>query len=231
MVKPKVLELANKIAGGVTGGLVKVKPTDPEYKILEPVTTDEMAEVALCLEIRKPRSIGEVAALCRRPEAEVEKILYRMAVDGSVKFEKENDEDKYFLELYVPGVMEYMVANKENVAKYPVIAECFEEYTRKLGVVLAGNLPVGMGVMRVIPIDSAIEADTRKASYEEITQLLNKHEIFSVTDCACRTSMRVMGQGCGHTIEEKAWPIRYQISQVRERPLPFATAAAAPVLG
>lgn len=202
MVKQKVLELANKINGGVTGGLIKVKPTDPEYKILEPVTTDEMAEVALCLEVRKPRSIGEVAALCRKPEAEVEKILYRMAVDGSVKFEKENGEDKYFLELYVPGVMEYMVANKENVAKYPVIAECFEEYTRKLGVVLAGNLPVGMGVMRVIPIDSAIEADTRKASYEEITELLNKHEIFSVTDCACRTSMRVMGQGCGHTIEE-----------------------------
>ncbi len=202
MVKPKVLELANKIAGGITGGLIKVKPTDPEYKILEPVTTDEMAEVALCLEVRKPKSLKEVSALCGKPVDEVEEILYKMAVDGSVKFEKEHGEDKYFLELFVPGVMEYMVANKENVAKYPVIGECFEEYTRKLGVVLAGNLPVGMGVMRVIPIDSAIEADTRKASYEEITDLLNKHEVFSVTDCACRTSMRVIGQGCGHTIEE-----------------------------
>jgi NADPH-dependent glutamate synthase beta subunit-like oxidoreductase/NAD-dependent dihydropyrimidine dehydrogenase PreA subunit len=66
---------------------------------------------------------------------------------------------------------------------------------------LAGNLPVGMGVMRVIPIDSSIEGDTRRASYEEITELLNKYEIFSVADCACRTSMRVIGEGCGHTIE------------------------------
>ncbi|HWT76557.1 MAG TPA: FAD-dependent oxidoreductase [Mobilitalea sp.] len=202
MVKKKVLELANKIAAGITGGIVKVKPTDPEYKILEPVTTDEMAEIALHLEIRKPKSIAEVAALCGRPAEEVEKVLFKMAVDGSVKLENEHGVDKYFLELYVPGVMEYMVANKENVKKYPVIAECFEEYTRKLGGLMAGNLPVGMGVMRVIPIQSAIEGDTRRASYEEIEDLLNKHEHFSVTDCACRTSMRVIGEGCGHTVED-----------------------------
>lgn len=201
MVKPKVLELANKIASGVTGGLVRVKPTDPEYKILEPVTTDEMAEVALCLEFRKPKSVEEVAALCGKPVDEVEKILYKMAVDGSVKLEQENGVDKYFLELFVPGVMEYMVVNKENVAKYPVIAECFEEYTRKVGTMLAGNVPVGLGVMRVIPIQKAIEGDTRRASYEEIADLLNKHEIFSATDCACRLVRRTMGEGCGHTIE------------------------------
>lgn len=202
MVKKNVLELANKIAAGVTGGIVKVKPTDPEYRILEPVTSDEEAAVALCLEIRKPKSVKEIAAKCGKTPEEVDKILYKMAVDGSVKFEPEHGENMYFLELYVPGVMEYMVANKENVEKYPVIAECFEEYTRKLGAILVGNLPVGMGVMRVIPIEAAIEGDTRRASYEEISELLEKHSIFSATDCACRTSMRVIGEGCGHTIEE-----------------------------
>ncbi len=161
-----------------------------------------MAEVALHLEIRKPKSLEEVADLCKKPVDEVEKILYKMAVDGSIKVEKENGVDKYFLELYVPGVMEYMVANRENIKKYPVIPESFEEYTRKLGALMAGNIPVGMGVMRVIPIESAIEGDTRRASYEEISDLINKHEIFSVADCACRTSMRVIGQGCGHTVEE-----------------------------
>lgn len=202
MVKPKVLQLANKIAAGITGGIVRVKPTDPEYKILEPVVTDEMAEIALHLEIRKPKTVEEVAAKCHRPAAEVEKVLYQMAVDGVVKFEPEDGVDKYFLELYVPGVMEYMVANKANVEKYPVIAACFEEYTRKLGVVMAGNLPLGTGVMRVIPIGSAIEGDTRRASYEEIENLLTKHDVFSVADCACRTSMRTIGEGCGHPVED-----------------------------
>jgi len=202
MVKKKVLELANKIAAGITGGIVKVKPTDPEYRILEPVTTDEMAEIALKLEIRKPKSVKEIAALCGKPADEVEKMLFKMAVDGVIKVEEDAGVDKYFLELFVPGVMEYMVAHKENVAKYPVIAECFEEYTRKLGGLMAGNIPIGLGVMRVIPIESAIEGDTRRASYEETAYLLNKHEVFSVADCACRTSMRVIGEGCGHTVEE-----------------------------
>lgn len=202
MAKQKVLALANKIAAGITGGLVKVKPTDPEYKILEPVVTDEMAEIALHLEIRKPKSVKEIAGHCGKSVEEVEKILFKMAVDGVIKMENEHGTDKYFLELFVPGVMEYMVANKENVKKHPVIAECFEEYTRKLGGLMAGNLPVGTGVMRVIPIQSAIEGDTKRASYEEIEYLLNKHEVFSVADCACRTSMRVIGEGCGHTVEE-----------------------------
>lgn len=202
MVKKNVLALANKINAGLTGGIVKVKPTDPEYRILEPVTTDEMAAIALHLEIRKPKSVKEIAAKCGKSPEEVESVLHKMAIDGSIKFETEHGEDMYFLELYVPGVMEYMVANKENVAKYPVIAECFEEYTRKLGPVLAGNLPIGMGVMRVIPIEAAIDGDTRHASYEEISYLLNKHSVYSVADCACRTSMHVIGEGCGHTIKD-----------------------------
>jgi NADPH-dependent glutamate synthase beta subunit-like oxidoreductase len=202
VVKKKVLELANKIAAGITGGIVKVKPTDPEYRILEPVTSDEDAEIALHLEIRKPKTVNEVAKLCHKPADEVEKVLYKMADIGSIKLEKEDGVDKYCLELYVPGIMEYMVDKKSNVEKYPVIAECFEEYTRKLGALMAGNIPVGLGVMRVIPVQSAIDGDTRKASYEEIEYLLKKHDIFAVTDCACRASMRVIGEGCGHTVED-----------------------------
>ena len=202
MVKKNVLALANKISAGLTGGIIRVKPTDPEYRILEPVTTDEMAAVALHLEIRKPKSVQEVAKKCGKSPEEVEEILNRMAIDGSAKYEVEHGEKVYFLELYVPGVMEYMVANKANVEKYPVIAECFEEYTRKLGPVLAGNLPIGMGVMRVIPIETAIEGEVKKASYEEITYLLDQHDVFSVADCACRTSMHVIGEGCGHTIKD-----------------------------
>ena len=202
MVKKKVLELANKIAAGITGGIVKVKATDPEYRILEPVVSDEMAEIALKLEIRKPKSVKEIAAKCGKTAAEVEKILYQMAVDGVIKVETEDGVDKYCLELYVPGVMEYMVDNKANLEKYPVIGECFEEYTRKLGALMAGNIPIGLGVMRVIPVQSAIDGDTRKASYEEIDYLLKKHDVFAVTDCACRASMRIIGEGCGHRVED-----------------------------
>jgi len=201
-VKPKVLALANKINAGLSGGLIRIKPTDPEYRILEPVTSDEEAELALHLEVRKPMSVAEIAKRAKRDPKEVESILFKMAVTGSLKFERHGDENHYFLELFVPGIMEYLVANKENVAKYPVIAECFDEYTRKVGKLMIGNLPLGLGAMRVIPIGSSIDGDSKRATYEEIQTILDNHTVFSVGDCPCRKSMRAQGQGCGHTYKD-----------------------------
>ncbi len=66
-VKTKVLALANKINAGLSGGLIRIKPTkDPEYRILEPVTSDEEAEIALHLEVRKPMSVTEIAKRAKR---------------------------------------------------------------------------------------------------------------------------------------------------------------------
>jgi NADPH-dependent glutamate synthase beta subunit-like oxidoreductase/NAD-dependent dihydropyrimidine dehydrogenase PreA subunit len=201
-VKTKVLALANKINAALSGGLIRIKPTDPEYRILEPVTSDEEAELALHLEVRKPMSVAEIAKRAKRDPEEVERVLFKMACDGSIKFERVGNENHYFLELFVPGAMEYLVANKENVEKYPVIAECFEEYTRKVGQLMIGNIPLGLGVMRVIPIGSSIDGDSKRASYEEIETLLNNHTVFSVGDCPCRKTMRAKGQGCGHTYKD-----------------------------
>ena len=112
MVKEKVLDLANKISRTKRGSKSEIKPEHPEYKILEPVVTDEMAEVALCLELRKPKSAEEVAALCGKSVEETAKLLWELAVAG-VAFCQQNDGvDKYWLEIWVPGHMEMMVNNK-----------------------------------------------------------------------------------------------------------------------
>ena len=98
--------------------------------------------------------------------------------------------------------MEMMVNNKENVVKYPQIAEAFEAYGRENGPRSIGSFPAGTGLMRVIPIEMAIDGETRKASYEEISKYLNDSHIFSVSDCSCRTSRKIMGEGCGHLAED-----------------------------
>ena len=202
MVKEKVLELANHIGMKKPGSKSAYKPTDPEYMILEPVVTDEMAEVGLCLEFRKPKSAEEVAKECGKSLEETEKLLWDLAMAGVCFVNKIDGVDKYWLDTWVPGVMEMMVNNKENVKKYPQIAEAFEAYGRIRGPMTAGNIPVGKGLMRVIPIEKAIDGETRRASYEEISKYLNEHEIFSVSDCACRTAREVMGEGCGHLKED-----------------------------
>jgi len=202
MVNEKVLDLANKISRVKRGSKAEIKPEHPEYKILEPVVTEEMAEAALCLEFRNPLSAAEIAPRCGRTVEETEKLLWELSIVGATVVNEIDGLNKYYLELWVPGHMEMIVNNKELVNKYPQIGEAFDGYGRKKAPLAAGNFPVGTGPMRVIPIESAIDGETRRASYEEVSKYLNDSEIFSVSDCSCRTSREVMGEGCGHLKEE-----------------------------
>lgn len=204
MVNQKVLDLANKISRTKRGSKSEIKPEDPEYKVLEPVVTDEMADVGMFLELRKPQSAKEVAALCGKSVEETARILWEMAVAGIAFVNEINGVDKYWYEIWVPGHMETIVnhPHSESIENYKQSAEAFETYGRKKALITAGIFPVGTGAMRVIPIEKAIQGETRRASYEEISKYLNENTIFSVSDCSCRTSREAMGEGCGHLKED-----------------------------
>lgn len=202
MVKKKVLELANHVSGTKVGSKRGIRPEDPEYYILEPVVTEEMAEVGLCLELRKPASAAEVAAKRGKPLEETTRRLDELADAGVCMLSEIDGVDKYMVPIWVPGIMEMMVANNANAEKYPQIPRAFEEYTRTRIAPKVGLLPVGKGVMRVIPIERAIDGETRRASYEEVSHYLNENTVFSVSDCSCRKSRRIMGEGCGHLEED-----------------------------
>lgn len=202
MINDKVMDLANKISRTKRGSKSEIKPEDPEYKILEPVVTTAMAEVGLCMELRKPKSAKEIASECGKTEAETAELLWQLAVAGAAFVNEIDGVDKYWHDIWVPGHMEMMVNNKANVKKYPQIAEAFDAYGKKKGPMTAGIFPVGTGPMRVIPIETAIQGETRRASYEEVSKYLNDNHIFSVSDCSCRTSREAMGEGCGHLKED-----------------------------
>ena len=202
MVKEKVLDLANKISRVKRGTKSEIKPEYPEYLILEPVVTEEMAEAALCLELRKPKSAAEVALQCGISVEKTEKLLWELADAGVAFVNKIDGVDKYWHDIWVPGHMEMMANHKENVKKYPQIAKAFDDYGKRKGPAAAGIFSVGTGPMRVIPIESAIQGETRRASYEEISKYLNENTLFSVSDCSCRTSREAMGEGCGHLKED-----------------------------
>jgi len=202
MVKEKVLDLANKISRVKRGSKNEITPDRPEYKILEPIVSEEMAEVGLCLELRVHKSAAEVATICGRSEEETEKLLWELAVAGACFVNKIEGVNQYWIELWVPGHMELIVNNKENIQKYPELGRAFDEYGKLKAPMAAGNVPIGSGPMRVIPIERSIDGETRTASYEEVSKYLNENTVFSVSDCACRTSREAMGEGCGHLKED-----------------------------
>ncbi len=201
-VKLKVLEFANKVSRKKMGAKDAITSADPEYRILAPVVSDEMAEAALALEFRVPRSAAEVAALCGKTEARTVELLEQLATDGVCFVNEKDGVDKYWYDTWVPGIMEMMANNIENVKAHPEIAVAFNDYGIVRGAKSAGMFPVGVGLMRVIPIETAISGETRRASYEEVSKYLNDNTVFSVSDCACRTVRESMGEGCGHLKED-----------------------------
>lgn len=166
-MRKSIMKLATKISVE-SKTYMGIKETDPEYKILDPVVTDEMAEVAMGAKVRKNLTAEEIAMNCRKPLDVTKKLLWDLAVAGVIRMHTENGVDYYMLPIWVPGIMEMMVANKEQVEKYPVIAECFEEYTLKRTRYVAPNMPVGKGLMRVLPVEQAIDGESHAASYEEV---------------------------------------------------------------
>jgi len=202
MVKQKVLELANHIGNKKMGSKSAYTENDPEYLILEPIVTDEMADVALCMEMRKKVTAEQLAPKCGKSVEETKRLLDQLAEVGVCFVNEIDGVDHYWYDTWVPGIMEMVVNNKKTVEKYPQVARAFEAYGRVRGPKSTGAFPVGVGLMRVIPIEQAISGETRRASYEEISKYLNDNEIFSVSDCACRVSREVMGEGCGHLKED-----------------------------
>ncbi len=215
MVKENVLDLANKISRTKRGAKNQILPEHPEYKVLEPIITEEMAAVALCLEFRHPQSADEVALLCGKTVEETSAFLWDLAVAGAACVNKLDGVDKYWLEIWIPGHMEAIVNNIENTKKYPQIGKAFDDYGRRKAPLAVGNFPVGTGPMRVIPIESSINGETRKASYEEVSKYIEEHDRFSVSDCSCRTSREELGEGCGHLKEDMCiqlgWAAEYYI--------------------
>ncbi len=172
-VRPKILALANKITFEAHTGIPNV-PSDPEYRILAEVVTDEQADVALACKVRQPKTLQEIAKKCGKPESETLRLLKELGMEGVVSCATDPADgvDRYDMPCWVPGIMEMMVGNKAQVEAHPEIARCFEEYTRKNTRLMAPNLPVGMGPMRVIPVESAIKADNEVKTYEELTSYI-----------------------------------------------------------
>ncbi len=225
MAKEKVLDLANKINRTKRGTKGALTATDPEYLVLEPVVTDEMAEVGLCLEFRKPMSAEEVAPLCGKSLEDTKRLLWDLAVAGGACVNEIDGVDKYWLEIWIPGHVEAAVNGPTNTSddpgKYLQMGQAFDNYGRKKAPLAAGNFPMGIGPMRVIPIETAIDGETRRASYEEVSKYLNDTEIFSVSNCSCRTAREAMGEGCGHLKEDMCiqlgWAAEYYIRTGRGR--------------
>jgi len=198
--RPNILKLATKISlESLT--YTGITYNDPEYRILAPIVDDDMCDVMMHMRLEANRTVEELAKRCKKDEDFIQKQLDKLMVAGVARQREVDGVICYYYPIWVPGIMEGILSNREQCDRYPDLGYCFEEYTRRRLEVLVPALnsgKMGMSFMRVMPVMSAIENNSRTASYDEVRTLLDNAFAVSVGPCSCRRARRLMGEGCGH---------------------------------
>ena len=202
-LRPKIVKLC-QVVGGLTGVVNKIDENAPEYYSLASIVTDEEADVAIAAGLRKVRTAEWLAKKVGKPVEEVEKLAKHLAWIGVFRctFNKEKGVDEYFMQIFAPGIMEMLVNNQELLDTHPEVGRAFEEYTRIRMQTMSPLIPNGYGLMRVVPVESAIKDLPGVSNYEKLSYYLNKYDTFCVSPCSCRASRSSINDGCGHLAEE-----------------------------
>lgn len=204
--RPNILKLATKISlESLT--YTGITYNDPEYRILEPIVDDDMCKVMLHMKLDTPRTTEELAKRCKASVEWTREQLDKLNEAGVCRTMEGLNGAKagWYYPIWVPGIMEGILSNNEQCERYPDLGACFEEYTRRRIAMVAPvlqNGKQGMMFMRVMPVMSAIENNSKTASYDEVRTLVEKASAISVGPCSCRRSRRLIGEGCGHLEED-----------------------------
>lgn len=182
-------------------GLKKITRNDPEYWGLAGVLTDEEAELAVKLGVRKPKTLAEIVKLSGLVEKKCEALLEEMSRKGLLEYNWENPkhEKQYVLPMYVPGCAEFFNMNANILDSNPEMGTFFEHMSRLPLEKITPFVPEGgAGIgMHVIPVEKAIEMENESVDLEHISHWLNKYEgKYAASPCSCRRSRLTHGEGC-----------------------------------
>ena len=205
--REKIVKLGKMITDRVPAKLHGVTGEDPEYWGLAGLVTDEMADVAMKMKVRKPKTFQQIQKLTGMEPDRLQKVLDEMSLIGLIEYHWENldgknpnHEKRYVLPMFVPGSAEFFNMRRAQIDEHPEVAAFFERMTfLPLEKITPMVPPGGAGIgMHVIPVEKAIETENQTAGVEHISHWLKKYEgKYAASPCSCRASRAKLGEGCG----------------------------------
>ena len=202
-VREPILKLGKMITDRVPIklGFEKLTADSPEYWGLAPICTDEQANIALKMGVRKPKTLKQMVQITGMDEKELEKQLEQMSFNGLLEYNWENPqhEKQYVLPMFVPGSAEFTNMNSTVLEEHPEMGRFFERMSRlPLEKITPMVPPGGAGIgMHVIPVEKAIDMNNEAISLEKISYWLDKYDgKYAASPCSCRKSRKTFDEGC-----------------------------------
>ena len=161
-------EMANK-------GELKITPDCAEYQLLDYLLTDDQLAVMSEMKLVMPSTAKGLAKKTGMPVAKVKRILEECADNAyfmDVKLGK-GGAKIYLLVPFAPGIFEFQLArSNEYNESHPEISYLFQRHAFESYGQVAASMPMGVGIMRVVPVESALPAGTKVMTMERLSTLI-----------------------------------------------------------
>ncbi len=204
---PEKKELVMKLARMITDNIPRklsggMHENHMDFWILDRLLTKEEVKFMISFKKRRVgRTTKELAEWNSMSEEEAQKIINHLLWIGIIEQNRDNADQhiQYLIPKWVVGSGEYMVEHPTLPDLHPEVATMFNLAPQE-PLELAAKLvpPGGAGIgMHVIPVEKAIEAESRSVSVEHLSHWLEKYDTFCSMVCACRKAQRIRGEGVG----------------------------------
>jgi len=162
-------------------------PNGVEIKILKKLFTPDQAELTVKLG-KEAEEVREIAERIGMDEPKLARKLEEMAQKGLIFRVRDEDRVLYQAYQFLVGVYEFQLNRMDKE-----FCELFQEYLPHIGATL---MPLKTKQLRVIPVESSVEAAPAVAPYNRIRDLVKEQEVISLAQCICRKEQGLLGKPC-----------------------------------
>ena len=193
-VRENLIEMCKHLACGH----YEITPECAEYRLFEDWITDEQIEVMMAMDMMSPTTAAEVAEKLGKDEIETYKVMMSLADVNCITHATVYGMEIFSQVFYAPGIWEFMTLDDENCMKHKEIPCTFKDHATTSMENYAARTPMGAGIMRVIPIEKAVDAKNEILDSESVTKLImdNANSI-CILPCQCRRVRRYTNEGAG----------------------------------
>jgi H+/Na+-translocating ferredoxin:NAD+ oxidoreductase subunit B len=162
-------------------------PSGVEIRILKKLFTPVQAELAMKLG-KEAEEVQEIAKRIGMDEAKLGPQLEEMAQKGLIFRTRDKDRVAYQAFQFIVGVYEFQLNRLDEE-----FCKLYEEYLPHIGTTI---MALKTKQLRVIPVESAVEAAPTVAPYNRIRELVKGQEVISLMQCICRKERGLLGKPC-----------------------------------